>query len=87
MRRSRLPIAVLVTALADTRVSQDLRWGHGSPMSESYEAFVAAGGRVLVCPHCAHAAWRPHTCARARIASDDEVTQLFLAADKVIDYD
>jgi predicted peroxiredoxin len=75
--------------LADARVPQDLRWGQGGPMSEGYDAFVAAGGQVLICPHCAHAAGleAAHLRKGARIASDDEVTQLFLAADKVIDYD
>ena len=75
--------------LADARVPQDLRWGRGGSMAEGYDAFVAAGGQVLICPHCAHAAGleAAHLRKGARIASDDEVTQLFLAADKVIDYD
>lgn len=75
--------------LADGRVPHDLRWGHGAPVGESYEAFVAAGGAVVVCPHCAQAAGLDAANLRkgARIASDADVTKLFLEADKVIDYD
>jgi predicted peroxiredoxin len=43
--------------LADPRQSLDVRWGHGAdPLSKYYDSFIAAGGRVAVCPHCAEAA-------------------------------
>ncbi len=42
--------------LADKRNSLDMTWGPSkTPLSEHYEAFVNAGGKVVLCPHCAHA--------------------------------
>ena len=41
--------------LADSRTPQDLSCGHGDDISKAYDAFVKAGGEVIVCPHCAKA--------------------------------
>lgn len=74
--------------LADTRAPQGLRWGDSAPIAELYDGFVKAGGSVVICAHCAHAAGLEAASLRpgARIGSDDEVRALFLAADKVIDF-
>lgn len=74
--------------LADSRVPLGLRWGDSAPIAELYDAFVKAGGTVLVCAHCAHAAGLEASSVRrgARIGSDVEVRALILAADKIIDY-
>jgi predicted peroxiredoxin len=74
--------------LADTRVPQDLRWGHGDPVSAQFDAFVAAGGTFLVCDHCARAAGldAAHLRKGATIATGDALPQLLLRADKILDY-
>ncbi|NJL27596.1 MAG: DsrE family protein [Thermoanaerobaculia bacterium] len=74
--------------LADARQPQDLRWGGETPMATFYEAFTNAGGKVLVCPHCANAAGLKEKDLRggARIGTEDDLAQLILDADKVLDY-
>jgi predicted peroxiredoxin len=74
--------------LADTRVPQNLRWGDSASIAELYADYVQAGGSVIVCAHCAHAAGLDASSVRqgARIVSDGEVRALLLAADKIIDY-
>lgn len=74
--------------LADKNTPQDLVWGAGEPISKSYDAFVKAGGKVLLCPHCAHHAGIAATGLRpgARIGKEDELASVLLAAAKVLDY-
>jgi predicted peroxiredoxin len=74
--------------LVDRRQPQDLRWGHSAPISEVYEKFVEKGGRTLVCPHCAEAAGLNGEALRsgATIAQESEIVQMFLEADKILDY-
>jgi predicted peroxiredoxin len=74
--------------LVDSRQPQDLRWGTEIPMSTHYEAFIKSGGRAVVCPHCAHAAGLTEKDLRAgaRIATEEELAQLILGADKILDY-
>jgi sulfur relay (sulfurtransferase) complex TusBCD TusD component (DsrE family) len=51
--------------------------------------YVEAGGKVLLCPHCAQAAGLSDSMllSEAKIAKGpEEVARLFLNADKVIDY-
>jgi predicted peroxiredoxin len=75
--------------LADANQPGDMLWGTGGhPLSEYYAAFVEAGGKVLICPHCAMAAGIKADSLRhgARIAADDEVVDALLAADKILDY-
>lgn len=74
--------------LADSRQSLDMRWGHSQTVEELYGAFLAAGGTVLLCPHCAHHAGLTDEFVRdgARIAAEGELPKLILAADKVLDY-
>jgi len=74
--------------LVDARGPDDLAWGAGSSVVGAYQAFVAAGGSALVCPHCAHAAGLDAANLRsgARIGDDAAVAKLFLEAGRVIDY-
>ena len=74
--------------LADKRERGDLTWGDSGPASEALNGFTAAGGTVLICPHCAELAGMSQTDARpgTRLATQDEVAALFLDADKVIDF-
>jgi len=74
--------------VADRRTPGELRWGHSKTLAELYGAFVAAGGEVLVCPHCAEAVALTAEQLRegARIGSDEEVASRLLAADRILDY-
>ena len=74
--------------LADNRQSQDLVWGKGEPISKEVEAFVKAGGQILLCPHCSQYAAIAAANLRpgARIAKEGELPETILAADKVLDY-
>ncbi len=73
---------------ADKTVPNDIVWGSGEPYSYYYEGFVKAGGKILVCPHCAKAAGVTPDQLRdgAKIAEFGEVTDAILAADKILDY-
>lgn len=75
--------------VADKRQPDGLRWGAGdATIGGLYREFVTAGGKVLVCPHCAEAAGLKAADLRegAEIATVDQLAKLFLDADKVIDY-
>lgn len=75
--------------LVDKRQPLDLTWGHASvPLGTLYEKFVAAGGEVWVCPHCAHAAGIHAEDLRtgAQIAEEGAIPVLLLQAEKVLDY-
>ena len=74
--------------LGDARTPQGLAWGSGKPVSELYAAFIEAGGQLLLCPHCSKVAGigREQLRNGASIATEAEVAELFLKADKVIDY-
>lgn len=73
----------------DARQPQDLAWGHSSStFADHYNAFVDAGGRILVCPHCAKAAGLDESDLRqgAVIATEEQVMGMLLGADKILDY-
>lgn len=76
--------------LADTRQPNDLVWGmKGHSISHLYDNFVKAGGKVLVCPHCAKVAGLSSKNLRkgAQIAdSDHSVVDAILDADKILSY-
>lgn len=74
--------------LADRRLPEDFAWGSGPKVPERLEAFVEAGGRVILCAHCAEGAGIGSDVLRpgARIGTDAQVQELFLEADKVIDF-
>ena len=75
--------------LAERRQRLDFRWGEDSPtLAELYESFIDAGGRVLLCPHCAHSARVDDPALKrwAALGTEQSLTELLLTADKVIDY-
>jgi predicted peroxiredoxin len=75
--------------IADKKQPMGLKWGASDKtVEELYNDFVTAGGQVLVCPHCAHVAGLSKQDLRkgAKIAEEKEVADLFVKADKVIDY-
>jgi sulfur relay (sulfurtransferase) complex TusBCD TusD component (DsrE family) len=75
--------------LADTRQPLNFVYGDGASFAAMYDAFVAAGGQVLVCPHCASETGLTAATLRkgARLASDaGELAAAILKADRVIDY-
>jgi predicted peroxiredoxin len=74
--------------LASTKETQNLVWGKGEPISKEYDAFVKAGGRVLLCPHCSENAGITERDLRpgARIGKHGELPKTILAANKVLDY-
>lgn len=74
--------------LGDRRVPQDLVWGSGKPVNELLDAFVSAGGSIVLCPHCAKVAGIGKDDLRdgVRIGTEKEIAALFLAADKILDY-
>ena len=74
--------------LADARERGDLTWGDSGGTAAAMADFVKAGGKILVCPHCAHLAGIEKANVRpgSSLATQDEVTKLFLAATKVIDF-
>jgi predicted peroxiredoxin len=76
--------------IADKNQPLNLRWG-SSPMTlaQLYEQFVAAGGKVMVCPVCAEAVGISANDLRsgAQLAQENQdIANLILAADKVVDF-
>ena len=75
--------------LADQRQAQNSGAGMNAQISAYYDGFVKAGGKVLVCPHCAEAAGLTAQNLRpgARLAKDmGELADVILTADKTLDY-
>lgn len=73
--------------MAWARQALDLKWGQAeAPLLSFWSDFVEAGGKVLVCPHCAKAAGVTEVRTGAKLATEAEMAKLFLEADKVIDY-
>jgi sulfur relay (sulfurtransferase) complex TusBCD TusD component (DsrE family) len=75
--------------LADQRLAQNPGAGVNAQISTHYDGFVKAGGKVLVCPHCAEAAGLTAQNLRpgARMGKDlGELADVILAADKTLDY-
>lgn len=74
--------------VGDRRLPANLQWGSGKPVSELFDAFIDAGGSVVLCPHCAKVAGISEDSLRdgARIGTPQEISALFLAADKILDY-
>ena len=74
--------------LADAGSRSDLAWGDSGGVGEAFDGFVAAGGSVMVCPHCAAQASVDAEGLRngAHMATREEIVAMFLSADKIIDY-
>jgi predicted peroxiredoxin len=74
--------------LVDASLPEDLNWGGGPTIAKLYDGFIAAGGKAVVCPHCAHAAGLTpdHLRTGASIAGEGDLAKLLLGADKILDY-
>ncbi|QDT02108.1 DsrE/DsrF-like family protein [Rubripirellula lacrimiformis] len=75
--------------IAERREHLKFTWGEDSPtLAELYEKFAAGGGKVMVCPHCAHSAHitDPGLKRNAEIATTAMLGKLLIEADKVMDY-
>jgi predicted peroxiredoxin len=86
---------MLVLTLEGVRIASrnqplDLRWGSGSmTLAQMYDDFVAAGGKVIVCPVCAEAVGITAANLRtgAQLAQENQdIPSLILAADKVVSF-
>lgn len=75
--------------LAHQHNDLNIRWGESdTTLGALFDQLVKGGGKVIVCPHCARHASVTESTARERvvIASEDQVAEAILKADKVIDY-
>ena len=75
--------------LADGRVSLEVTWGPSeTTLGKYYDTFVDAGGKVLICPHCAHAVGVDESNLRegASIATAEQIGAMLRQADKIMDY-
>ncbi len=75
--------------LADKRQVQTSGTGMNAQITTHYDAFVKAGGKVLVCPHCAEVAGLTAQSLRpgAHMAKNiGELEDTILAANKILDY-
>jgi len=75
--------------LANKGENLRVRWGsHDTTLGDLYNRFVRAGGHVLVCPHCAEHFGIDEGALRegAKLGTDDTITSVMLAAEKVVDY-
>jgi predicted peroxiredoxin len=77
--------------MADKRDPLDVMWGMAhAPLSQHYDEFVKAGGKIILCPHCAMAAGIGAGDLRDGAVIGDEnkqdIPNLLLKADKILDY-
>lgn len=74
--------------IADKRQPIDLKWGTSGSLEDHWDTFIAEGGRVLLCRHCAHAAGieSEHLREGAALDEDELLPQLLIDADVVLDY-
>ena len=74
--------------IADTRLPiETLTWAENN-IGADYDALIAAGGQVVVCPGCAGNQSLTEESLRkgARLGTADSVAELMLSASKVIDF-
>jgi predicted peroxiredoxin len=74
--------------LADARQPLNLTWGHGDSVATLFDAYVKSGGRILVCPHCAHAVGLEADNLRQGATMSDEkaLLSILMEADVILDY-
>lgn len=75
--------------LAERRQLLDMTWGSSqTPLATHYEDFTAAGGKVVLCPHCAKSARIGDMALKryAEIGTKESIVKLLLGANKVMDY-
>jgi hypothetical protein len=72
-------------SLVDLRIPKEPRTEALRQISEEYRKFVAAGGKVVVCPHCARQLGldSKNLAPAAVIGSSDEIVKLLESADHV----
>jgi predicted peroxiredoxin len=66
-----------------------IRWGESdTTLGQLFDQFVKAGGKVVVCPHCAHHIGVTDANVRdgVTIGTEDMIANAMLEAAKVIDY-
>jgi len=75
--------------LAERRQTLDMTWGSSTtPLSQHYDGFTEANGKVVLCPHCAKSARLGDMGLKrnAEIATEQSLAKMLLAADKILDY-
>lgn len=75
--------------LAERRQPLDMTWGSSpTPLSKHYENFTSAGGKVVLCPHCAKSAQIGDMGLKrlAEIGTEGSLGQMLMRADKILDY-
>jgi predicted peroxiredoxin len=75
--------------LAERRQPLDMTWGSSTtPLSEHYDGFIGAEGKVVLCPHCAKSAQLGDMGLKrnAEIGTEQSLAKMLLAADKILDY-
>jgi predicted peroxiredoxin len=75
--------------LAERRQLLNLTWGTDSPpLSELYDNFINAGGKLVLCPHCAKSARIGDGALKrnAELATMPSLGKLLMEADKIMDY-
>ena len=75
--------------LAERRQTLNLTWGADSPpLSEHYDNFINAGGKVVLCPHCAKSARIGDGALKrnTELGTMPSIGKLMMEADKILDY-
>lgn len=75
--------------LAERRQLLNMTWGSSStPLATHYDNFVEAGGKILLCPHCAKSARIGDMALKrqAEIGSEEGIGKMLLEAEKILDY-
>lgn len=75
--------------VADARAPNQVQLMQGGPtVAQLYDAFVAAGGQVVLCPHCATMAGLERGALRkgATLGTNESISRTLLQADQVVDY-
>ncbi len=75
--------------LAERRQLLNMTWGTDSPLlSEHYDNFINAGGKLVLCPHCAKSARIGDGALKrnAELATMPSLGRLLMEADKIMDY-
>ncbi len=75
--------------LAHSHNNLAMRWGESDmTLVQLFDQFVKAGGKVVVCPHCAHHVGVTDANLRegVTIGTEDQIAQAMLDAAKIIDY-
>lgn len=75
--------------MAERRQLLDMTWGSNStPLSTLYDNFTEAGGRVVLCPHCAHSARIGDGALKryAEIGTEESIGAMLMEAEKILDY-